>query len=46
MVRASVGWFQEVMPHEQHEDVSVITEIVEIKKLAYTSGASPHFGVA
>jgi hypothetical protein len=31
MVRASVGWFQDVLPHEQHEDVSVITEIVEIK---------------
>jgi hypothetical protein len=31
MVCASVGWFQNVLPHERHEDVAVITEIVEIK---------------
>lgn len=31
MVRSAVGWFREVLPHERHEDVSVITELVEIK---------------
>lgn len=31
MVFASVGWFRNVLPHEQHEHVSVTTEIVEIK---------------
>jgi hypothetical protein len=31
MVCASVGWFQNVLPHERHENVSVVTEIVEIK---------------
>ena len=28
---ASVGWFRNVFPHEQHEAVSVTTELVEIK---------------
>jgi hypothetical protein len=27
----SVGWFRNVFPHEQHESVSVTTEVVEIK---------------
>ena len=31
MVCASVGWFRNVFPHEQHESVSVTTEVVEIK---------------
>lgn len=31
MVFASVGWFRNVFPHEQHESVSVTTEVVEIK---------------
>lgn len=31
VVRASVGWFGEVLPHEHHEEVTVTTEIVEIK---------------
>lgn len=31
MVYASVGWFRNVFPHEQHESVSVTTEVVEIK---------------
>lgn len=30
-VRAVVGWFRNVLPHEQHENVLVTTEIVEIK---------------
>lgn len=29
--RASVGWFGEVFPHENHDEVAVTTEIVEIK---------------
>ncbi len=31
MVRSAVGWFHAVLPRERHEDVSVVTEIVEIK---------------
>ena len=31
IVRSSVGWFQDVLPHERHEDVKVRTEVVEIK---------------
>lgn len=31
LLRSAVGWFHAVLPHEQHEDVSVVTEIVEIK---------------
>lgn len=31
MVCASIGWFRNVFPHEQHESVSVTTEIIEIK---------------
>jgi hypothetical protein len=31
MACASVGWFRNVFPHEQHESVSVATEFVEIK---------------
>jgi hypothetical protein len=31
MVCASVGWFRNIFPHEQHEAVSVTTEVVEIK---------------
>jgi hypothetical protein len=31
MVRSSVGWFRDVLPHEQHEDVHVTTELIEIK---------------
>jgi hypothetical protein len=31
IVRSSVGWFHDVLPHEQHEDVPVITAVVEIK---------------
>jgi hypothetical protein len=31
MIRASVGWFRNVLPREQLEDVPVTTEIVEIK---------------
>lgn len=31
MARASVGWFQDVLPHEKHEDVPVVTEVIEIK---------------
>ncbi len=30
-LRSAIGWFHAVLPHEQHEDVSVVTEIVEIK---------------
>ncbi len=31
MVRSSVGWFREVLPHERHDDVHVTTDVVEIK---------------
>ena len=31
MLFGSVGWFRNVFPHEQHESVSVTTEMVEIK---------------
>ena len=31
MVRSTVGWFRDVLPHEKHEKVLVTTEIVEIK---------------
>lgn len=31
IVRSSIGWFRDVLPHEQHEDVPVTTQIVEIK---------------
>ena len=31
MLFAAVGWFRNVFPHEQHESVSVTTEMVEIK---------------
>ncbi|MGO8719646.1 MAG: hypothetical protein ACLQMO_10550 [Acidobacteriaceae bacterium] len=31
MVFASVGWFRDVLPHERHEQISVTTEIIEIK---------------
>lgn len=31
VVRSSVGWFREVFPHENHEEVAVTTEMVEIK---------------
>jgi hypothetical protein len=31
MLCGSVGWFRTVFPHEQHESVSVTTEVVEIK---------------
>jgi hypothetical protein len=31
MLFAAIGWFRNVFPHEQHESVSVTTEIVEIK---------------
>lgn len=30
-VRSAVGWFRDVLPHEQHVDVPVTTEIVEIQ---------------
>ena len=31
MLRSAVGWFREVLPHEHHEDVTVITEVIEIQ---------------
>jgi len=31
MVRSAIGWFQDVVPHERHEDIPVITEAVEIQ---------------
>lgn len=31
IARSSVGWFHDVLPHEQHEDVQVTTDVVEIK---------------
>lgn len=31
IVRSTVGWFHDVLPHERHEDVQVTTDIVEIK---------------
>jgi hypothetical protein len=31
MLFAAIGWFRTVFPHEQHESVSVTTEMVEIK---------------
>jgi hypothetical protein len=31
MVCAAIGWFHDVMPRERNEDVSVITEMIEIK---------------
>ena len=31
MVRSAVGWFQDVVPLERHEDIEVITQIFEIK---------------
>jgi hypothetical protein len=31
IVRSAVGWFQNVLPHEQHEDVQVTTEVVAIE---------------
>jgi hypothetical protein len=31
LVRAFVGWFGDVLPHERHVDVPVTTEVVEIK---------------
>ena len=31
MLFGAVGWFRNVFPHEQHESVSVTTEVVEIK---------------
>src|SRR5665213_1446427 len=31
IIRSSVGWFRDVLPHEQHEDVRVTTDVVEIK---------------
>ena len=31
MVRSSVGWFTQVLPHESHEEVRVTTQTVEIK---------------
>jgi hypothetical protein len=31
MLFASIGWFRDVFPHEQHESVSVTTEMVEIR---------------
>lgn len=31
MIRSSVGWFRDVLPHEQHEQVRVTTQEVEIK---------------
>lgn len=31
VIRSAVGWFRDVLPHEKHEEVSVVTEVVEIK---------------
>ncbi len=31
IVRSSIGWFRDVLPHERHEDVPVTTEVIEIK---------------
>lgn len=31
MIRASVGWFREVLPHERHEEIRVTTAVIEIK---------------
>lgn len=31
MLFGAVGWFRNIFPHEQHESVSVTTEVVEIK---------------
>ena len=31
MVRSAIGWFQDVIPDERHEDIEVITQIVEIQ---------------
>jgi len=31
VVRSATGWFREVLPHENHEEVAVTTEVVEIK---------------
>lgn len=31
LLRSAIGWFHNVLPHEQHEDVPVTTEVVEIK---------------
>jgi hypothetical protein len=30
-LRSAVGWFQDVLPHESHEDVPVVTQAIEIK---------------
>lgn len=31
MVFASVGWFHQVLPHEHHEDITVVTALVKIE---------------
>lgn len=31
MVRSAIGWFQDVVPHERHEDIPVVTQIVEVQ---------------
>lgn len=30
VIRSAVGWFKDVLPHERHEAVVVVTEVVEI----------------